>query len=214
MKLLKHLLFPSLFLLLFSACDKNELDCFETPPSFCNARRQFIYFEIDDIKYRFCQPSFEETFEKEQAPFFLINQFVELAPQSSIRASFLIPNLFNFQLHLPATNQAYPLGNLNQTFPLDFTSENGALFTAALLFTRECDIEYASFLPPIDQVNNFHQIKSLLLVRTFQKGDSTLTEYRVKGTFQGRLNGFPQNTESVQIDNGEYDLLLWHVERP
>ena len=212
MKLLKHFFFISSIFLILVSCETNELDCFETPPSFCNARRQFISFEVDEIRYRFCQSEFEETFDKEQAPFFLINQYVEFENRGTVQASFIIPNLFAFQLHLPASNSDYPLGNLNETLPLNFTSENNDLFTGTLLFTRECDIEYASFQPPVDPNNNFHQITSLELVRTFTEGDSTITEYRIQGTFQGKLNGYPENKETIQLDNGKYDLLLWHVE--
>lgn len=196
------------------SCDKNELDCFETPPSFCNARRQFISFEVEDVRYRFCQASYNETFTKKQAPFFLTNRYRELTPNGNLRVSFAVPQLFSFQIHIPSEEGNIPNNLTGSNLPLNFTNPTNDLFSSALIFTRDCDIEYASFISPVDLNTSFHQINSFSKLRSFQKGDSTITEYQLKGTFQGVLNGYPQNTERIELDNGQYDLLLWYVEAP
>ncbi len=202
-------LLPVIVGVMLMSCVELQQDCFDTPPSFCNASRQFISFKTDGVRYRFCQPTFQETFTEGGESFFVINQFRRVPMQAAVKASFIVPNLFTFQVLVPADSAAYynALGNHS----LQLAAGDSSLFSGTIFYRQNCDLEYNS---AYNGTETYHEIISVELIRSFSQGDSIISEFRMQGKFDTTLRGYPDSTQTTQLQEGKYDLLLWHVETP
>ncbi len=189
------LLFGSL-----TACDKDPLDCFEIAPTYCSAQREFMAFDVEGARYRFCQQT------RPGDSLFFMDFRMETSPDGDARDDvFSIPQLFTVYFRIPDNKEAFLSGEYLGARPFGQSDEP---LSMDLLFIEDCrDVFHSPTLP--GGAKGFHVVTSIDLLSTEFDGTDTLSRFLVKGGFEAVLSREAVNGNAKRtVHNGRYSLVF------